>query len=696
MGNCVQIQNDKWAVGTSAILLSIVLVLWLFQVNDAYCASTGLLLICYAVVRPLPFHRWSFIDILLGLITLQDILCCIYSDCTIPAMRMANCSIACFASYGIARHLFVDADYTRRFFVGNSVLMLIALLLSLVSFFVFRGSVLDAGFEDTYHFRFLFRPLGYTTNAWAEVSIVLLGWFCLIRKWRCCFVLLAVFAVLLSFSRGAYIALGLFLIVWLLSVKPTQDKYLIPVLCLVAIMSVALCFPMEFKTTVKMNATVSQQQSTESRIESSFAAWHNITGIKKLFLGEGNRSFSYTMDTRLYQDSTQTYTNIAPNLPTLIWVEKGLLGLLFYLLLAVNVVFQLWKHRQKQESWILACILIALLTKEMTQAHLFNTPIVWLMLYLMLALLQKDNQTDLKTRHRSAVILPSMLFIVYLSGLALICDYRRNEGLCRESVTALKQGDTERSIELIEKTRETTPWLIQRGRIYTRCYLNTKQTYYAKWAERVFEKAQRLHPGDVQIRYMLADLYLNMDETVKARALLEDLVGRFPKQSLYLFAYWKCLYQDSNEQESLSVLTEAIRYTPRILTMDVINKLQKEDAAYYEALRHALLDLKPGSQDEPADFARLGYVFRCLGNRIVSKIYLAKAVEGLPNLSTPWRLLGEERKYRLLQLGAFRKNLYSMSIPEEPDMTDELLLQMSYRGKFWDWYGAELTSWEID
>ena len=73
---------------------------------------------------------------------------------------------------------------------------------------------------------------------------------------------------------------------------------------------------------------------------------------------------------------------------------------------------------------------------------------------------------------------------------------------------------------------------------------------------------------------------------------------------------------------------------------------------------------------------------------------LQQAVDDLPNLSTPWLLLGEERKYRLLLLGAFRKNLFTVDLPEEPDMTAGWLLSLSYGMKFMDWYGHELLTFE--
>ncbi len=68
---------------------------------------------------------------------------------------------------------------------------------------------------------------------------------------------------------------------------------------------------------------------------------------------------------------------------------------------------------------------------------------------------------------------------------------------------------------------------------------------------------------------------------------------------------------------------------------------------------------------------------------------LRKAVEALPSLTTSWRLLGEEKKYRLLKFGALKKDIFSTDVIKEPEITNQLLLDMVYKTKFYKWYGVE-------
>lgn len=678
-----------------AVLVLVVMSMWLFQIADTYHICMGLLFIGCAVIRPLPFRSWSMIDIVLGVMTLYDVSSCFYGDCPIPAIEVAFNSICCFTVYGIARRLFTEPRTSKILLFGSYLPISIVLLLTLGSFFIFRNSVLEAGFEDTYHFRFLFRPLGYITNWWAEILLVLLGWVCLARKYNSILVLLTAWAVLLSFSRGAYIALGVYVVGWLLFVKPWQEKLRVSLLCLAAVVVTAYCLPDEFKTTLRMNATTSQQQSTEARVSATRAAWNSPKGTKEILFGRGNRSYNYTVDGELNQDSTRTYTNIAPNLPILLWIEKGVTGILLYFLLAVGVIRCMWKYRKEPDTWIVGCTLLAVMVKEMTQANLFSIRFVWFMFYLILAFLQRKQPLG-EIARKERYILPGILVVCYVGWLLFFCFQNRNETACVESFAALKRGDTEESVRLIEQTSEFTPWLIQRARIYGYAYRQTGTFDYALRAEQALEQAERQQPGDIHIRYMKADLYLSTGETKRARPILMELVEEYPRNSLYLLAYWKCLYQESRKEKALPYLVGAIQYTPRILTMVYWKDLQRTDSAYYESARETLIHLGPREESGATDWARMGYIAHWCGNRMEAQIYLKEAVKRLPNLITPWRLLGEDRKYRLLQLGAFRKDIFSLSIPEEPDMTEELLFLMSYKGKFWEWYGTELKSWELE
>lgn len=667
--------------------------MWLFGIKDTYNIYFLFLIISLIAIRPLPFRCWSSIDVSLSVITLYDIMSCFYGTCTFPAMHNALLSVTCLIIYLILRKLFSESYPTQVFLLGSYLPIIIVLVLTICSFFIFRDSVLAAGFNDTYHFRFLFRPLGYLTNQWAEVLLVLLGWGCLtFHRFSSLYMFLMICAILLSFSRGAYIALAIYLIGYFASVMSRHEKFRIVILCLIAFIGIYFYLPNEIRTTLSMNITVSQQQSTEARINSAHAAWNVFKDNKTYYLfGQGSGSYSFAVDQVLNQDSTKTSTTLAPNLAVLLLIEKGIIGLLLYLFLVFNICRYIYRYRKKRDIRIISCIFLALMAKEMTQANLFCVPFIWLMFYTLLAFLQRRNICQ-NTIGLERYVIPIMATMFYLGWLLFIHFYIYNEFLCAKSFAAMKKNEMQKAIKLMEKTKRETPYLIQRGRLYIECYQKTKDTIHAQKAKLALLQALKQCPKDMQIKYLQARLYLYMKENNKAETIGKELVKTHPKNSLYLLVLWESLYKNKQKNEALPYLIDAIRYTPRILTMKLIQNLQNTDSFYFHNLRQQLFYLTPQKQHTPTDMARLGYIANWCGNQVKAKKYLKEAITSIPNLSTPWRLLGEEEKYRLLTLGAFQKE--ESSLPNELEMNEELLFTMRYETKFWNWYRCKLRNFK--
>lgn len=707
-----------------AILIVIIMAVLAFQIEDRLHICLLLLAISLAVIRPHSFRQWTAIDIILSLITVYDMLSCLYADLSIPAIYSALFSIFCLITYFILRKLFCSTHTTQLIQQGSYLPIGIALLLAICSFFIFRKSILSVGFHDTYHFRFLFRPLGYITNVWAEVLLILLGWVCLVRRYSNLFIFLIIVAILFSFSRGIYISLGIFIaclvrrhsgllifmtfvtvllsnswiayillsifiVGWLFLVKPKHTKLRLLVISIVAIALTGIFLPDEMKTTLIMNHTTSQQQSTEGRINATQVGWETFK--KHPLFGYGNGNYTFAIDQALNQDSTLPYTSFAPNILIQLLIEKGIIGCLLYLLLAIAVCLEVIKRRKRPESGIICCILLALVAKEMTQATLLYTPFALFMVYILLAFLQKEEMPAEETESRpvaSAYLLPGIVAICYFGYIFFVFQQGQNKSYLQQSMAAWEKGEYTEAIRLIEQTGEQTPNLINRGLLYTQYYRKMEDPEALKAAELALQKAIRKQPEDMQIRYLLTRLYIYAKEPDKAREIADRLATDYPKNSLYLSTLSDALYQQGEKEAALQMLVNAIRYTPCLLTGTRIRDLQQSDTAFYQVLKQHLYKLKPSQNDGPADYARYGYIARWCGNNPRSDEYLRKAVKDMPNLATPWHLLGDDNKYRLLHYGAFRKNLLTIELPEEKEISDELLFHMAYQTKFANWYGG--------
>lgn len=131
---------------------------------------------------------------------------------------------------------------------------------------------------------------------------------------------------------------------------------------------VAVLLPKEMHTTLQMNRTASQQQSTESRISGTAAAWQAFT--ERPLMGYGNGNYTYAVDAITGQDSTKPFTSIAPSLPVQLLVEKGICGTLVYLFAGIMIVRTLWQHRKKPDSRIIAATLLAAPRERFRSGHM--------------------------------------------------------------------------------------------------------------------------------------------------------------------------------------------------------------------------------------------------------------------------------------------------------------------------------------
>ena len=123
-------------------------------------------------------------------------------------------------------------------------------------------------------------------------------------------------------------------------------------------------------TTLSMNKTASQRQSTQGRMNATCSAL-NVFPLH-LWFGAGTGNYTLAMDKELNQDTTQAYTTFAPNWVVQMLIEKGVIGLGLSVWLLACIVVQLWKARRNKVCVIAGCALWTLALKEMTLSTLLS------------------------------------------------------------------------------------------------------------------------------------------------------------------------------------------------------------------------------------------------------------------------------------------------------------------------------------
>ena len=146
-----------------SLLLALAVTVTMFRMGDPCC----LLLVCLlaGLAWQRPCFRWWGIDGVLMCICLYDAV----DFCLHPyrGIEAAEASLTGLCCYFLIRNASVESFLKLLLLPVGA-----ALTLTFVSFGMFAEAVQGAGFADTYPFRFLFRPLGYITNAWASVWLV--------------------------------------------------------------------------------------------------------------------------------------------------------------------------------------------------------------------------------------------------------------------------------------------------------------------------------------------------------------------------------------------------------------------------------------------------------------------------------------------------------------------------------------------
>lgn len=143
--------ENRLSVRNGVIVLVIVAVMGmiLFLVNDPYGLKVILLLACVLWAKPFVFLSKSAIDKAILLLWVYDMILCFTSINAFVSVRASRNSTILFFAYLLLRQVVEYPKSARLLKQGICVIMGMALLLSLFSFFIFRHLVNEKRHEKT-------------------------------------------------------------------------------------------------------------------------------------------------------------------------------------------------------------------------------------------------------------------------------------------------------------------------------------------------------------------------------------------------------------------------------------------------------------------------------------------------------------------------------------------------------------------
>lgn len=704
----MQEKNKNKTAQIAVVVVAVTVMMWMFQMNDPYI----LLLPCISIVWACLYRnfRFSTIDFVLVCICIYDVVN--WYMCPSSALDGAYTSVICICCYALLRSTMYSREYRNLFLKMLLFPILIALVITLVSFNLFIDATHEVGFIDTYPLRFLFRPLGYVTTVLSSIYIPLLGLLAIgcyyqIPRWRGLFGLsgvLALVTIFLSFSRAAYIACIVYAIFILIVVKSTRKKMTLLALYFCICGTIWLFFPIEVATTLAMNKTISQRQSTEGRLKATEKALEIFKENK--WIGTGDKSYSLTMDKVMTQDSTFAFTPYAPNIAIQLLIEKGIIGIMLYVCLAIAVIITFMRWRKRPIALLSGGCLLAFAIKEMTISSMLNDYVVCLLVFILLAFLQVEAEEV----ENKKIIVPSWeryAFVVF-TGMCFICFETSNlkeqsdKENTHKAVEAFGSGNYLKAVEWLEKTSDRLPCRINRAMLAVNVPDSLLPVgYQLKAGESLGEITL---PSDIYISYIQAKLMLNGAREIEAYHILEKLVMNYPRNASYMYEFYQMLYKKGKQQEAALTLAKVLWLYPRFLHTEQVKDVFFTDPIFREkVLANLTLELIK-IENTPNAYARYGYISYYMGEKEEAKVFLNKALEFQPGFAVPWLLLGKlhkevgktkeaevcYKKYNILMKGVYTND----KLPLEDEVQiylDSKVVFERYAKKFLTWYGCALV-----
>lgn len=339
----------------------------------------------------------SLLDYFVYFVCLVEVICCITSIYKPNSITAALKILLLAVFYFFVRTFIRFRSQFSILYIGIAILSGLLSLISILFFLIHRDKFYSVGFDDLTNFRQYYRPFGQLSNDWATVLLCLLP-FSLIHlfngtkgKWRSVFLfigILNVIALLVSFSRGAYLALFTF---FLCAVGGTifcgwrNIRKSLIVFGVVLLPSFLLMYP-ESKavlTTCSLFETTSQQRSINGR----FVKWKEAIGLFRLFPATGVGGGNYALASDMYPQERQgLFTTRSTNSYLQIATEKGLVGILAYggLFCVILGVGSKQLYKGSLVATVFLSGIIALWVRELTFSSLFEKDTLLVLFFLML------------------------------------------------------------------------------------------------------------------------------------------------------------------------------------------------------------------------------------------------------------------------------------------------------------------------
>lgn len=701
----------------------ILLLLSFFHIND-YSLYASIVLSCFLIkeMRDGNVPKLNKIDYCVVLIWGYELLSLFVTINFFESFQYFKLFTSSVLFYFSLRFFFKYGKNIRRILLVYSIFIAIASIFGIYTFNLLEERLAEIGFSEIYQFRHLYKPLGFYNNIWGSIQLLFMG-VCLLAsiyyrknklKLAICFIAFAISLCggICVFSRGVYLAIFVGLVWWCIYVFRSKTSFPFLVVGFVVLSMGFISQKKAVSTVIEFNQNTSQQRSLSGRIDV-------IKSTEKLFkmhpvLGGGSGNFSLLFNNYRYEDSNVQFTSYSPNIVVQLITEKGVIGACLFLLLFCLLLFYFIKNNKNPVVYLIMAILVVYIVREQTFSIFFESLSVQWTLFLFLAISQIFNRRgyfSLRKNERYVFSIPiiGLCVGITLSSLMVLRDAFHNKMF----LSAIKNGDVENAVSDIEKTSQTTPYLINRALFKFSLYKEKDDYESLVQAKEYIAEAALLSPYDNQAKYYQAVINGYVGEAEASSSFFEQIVTACPNNALYQFGYSELLYRLGDKEKAAMYLCNSIELVPRMLNTVEWNRYVLTDDTFATDVVQRLKDrIKQCEENDPIKLARYGSIAIYLKETPLAKRYIEKSLELLPNLVYAWYNLSviEKEQGNIRQAQLYKERFIVLAagvfIPEnikqEYDDThienlskDISFLFAPYYAKYREWYKAEPFNYHV-
>lgn len=574
------------------------------------------------------------------------------------------------------RRYFISPQKKSLFSIALFFLTVFLAISTILYFLIYYNTLLNKGITDLNNYKALYNPFGVWNNLWASILLLLIPFTLVfitdskkikIKILGLLVVLLLIFGVVISFSRGIYLSFIFFIIT--LNILIFRYFKLKQLLIYNGIMLFMFVIPISVAknsvvTTFSFNKTVSQQRSTTSRIN----RWKNTLPliIDNPILGRGNNSFVFSKNKALVGAEDASFSSKIDNTYLQILLEKGFLGFLGYFYLFVVCSYITYKglkrktntKKQKLELAIIFSGLIAFSIRETTFSSFFsNNTVYFLLFHLVFFLIPYDielKKISISQKPKNIILLV-LLFITSFIAYTYIKNKNLNS-YNNKFIKAFYKNERLEAFDFLNKSIKLSPNNIILSKNKT--LLLSKKTIQIdisskynnlftikhldrdtlKVVKKTLKKLLKLNPYDDETYHNLGWVYLALNKMDSSKICFRNAIAQNPYNSTYLISNILYNIKKNDYKNIVSDLSKTLRYSPEILESNFYREFTiKYKAIAISAEKKAILGLQNnlGNGDNPILKARLARLL-LKKDSIKSLKLLEEVTTSLPNLSRPW------------------------------------------------------------